>query len=426
MAKVLPKDMSWPTQKQWERDFTKGLKASSAGVTTSPAISDMVSVLGKVIERQTGKPLGAFVTSKVADLVALTANEFASGTLKMPASIVKEIGAVAGAVAGMIPIIAEAVEIGIGVLEEAEEVQQGRLRQRTQRMLDYCKARYVTPKPTGPDGTTTPADLFRPVFEALQQPKRLVGYAALQHAEYVYPVTAAAMFCALCGDLSPLGWNTDKRKRWIPPPPGMTSAAGAKVSEYFVTKRPGKPGYRWFLRIVRKKQNNAKLGIPWKVRKRMATIIEGMLSSVRPYTLEAVAPVGDQGRTLFPVLCDIILHEHRAGHWNQEMLRSLQRSQIKCYGVTNYQTGATISPVIDLSTDFLALINAWKNTIEVASADYGPAHKVYLTGTSKLVGFRKKITVGPSPSKGKAVAVAAGAAALATAAIVAAKAAGRL
>lgn len=404
------KTPDWPTQTQWEKSFTQGLKAASAGVTTSPAISDMVDVLGDIIEAKTGKPLGQLVTEQVASLVAKTARQFVDGALDIGAELGKTIGQLAGAVAGIIPIFAIAVDASVAALEASNAKQNARLKSMTQKMLDRCRGSYVRVLGTGSGGSVTPADLFRSVYEARAQDKLVRGLGSHgRHEEWRYPVSGSALLCALCGPQSPLGWNTDRRSVYVPPK-GDTSAAGA-TSREVICHEWAEEGYETFIADLRKRRGKPELGLSLDVRTRMAQIIEGILASVRPWTLEEIAPVGDQGRTLFPVLMDIMLHEHRAGHWDVEMLQALQRSQIKCYSVTDYNTGQRIAPVIDLSTDVVGLVMGWKSTIESASADY-PARRRYLTAgkrkallTKKRPRLRPKLTLGALRRKSPKVAL---------------------
>lgn len=354
----------------------------------SPAVGDLVVVLGLVIENITGKPLGAFVAEQVANLAAKIARELMAGEIpKIATEMGKQIGEIVGAVASIIPIIAAAVEIALDVIEAMEKQLAARLEGMTQRALDRCKNSYVTTKGTGLGGAITPADLFRPIYEMKQRgpiSRKLLkdGKAVVKDGKFVYTeygsaLTVASLFCAICGPESPLGWSTDMRTKWIPPP-GYPSAAGATTKQYIVSGH-GNLGYRQFIHILHKRPATKKVGLPTHQRRRIATIIEGIMGSVRPWTLEKIPQVGDQGRSLFPVLCDVLLQAWRDGLWNVPMLQALQRSQIGCYNVTDYQTGERIGPVIDLSGEFVGLIMAWKNTVEAASADYGPAHTSYLT-----------------------------------------------
>lgn len=415
-----PLPVKWPTQQQWEQKFSAAIKAGSSGLTTSAAVRDVTATIGTVIETVTGKSLGSLVSEQLAQQVGKLAQTIAAG---MAPEAIKQAGQAAGAVAEMIPLFAMAVESSLEAIQQNDDIIAARLKSMTERRVSGCRVRYyeAQPKPTGMGGRLTPADIFRPVVVELAQPMRARGLGSAQYPSRRYPLALGSLFCAILGPESPLGWNDMKRSIWTPPPMGM-SAGGARVRHETVHVH-GAKGYQQFIAAQRKRKPT--LGLSLEVRRRLAVVVRGIMASTRPYTLAKIDQVGDQGQALFPILCDSLLHEWRAGRWDMEFLRALQDSQIHCLHVLDYQTGEVVGPVVDLSKEFDAAIMAWKSSVE--SAAFQPKVKMYLTSAAKRRLFRARLstpfrrkratlTRGPAPTRGPS-AVEAGAMVAAIAAV---------
>jgi hypothetical protein len=353
----------WPTQKQWSAQFATGIKAAQAGAL-SAELGGVTDVLTAVFESEAGKQLGKTIADVAGKAAADTINGLMTGALSLPPKLVAELGMAAAQFASVIPVFAAAWEWGEGILADYNRARFEKLKGMTQASLNACKAAVVQIQGTGAGGATTPADLFRPVWEARQLLD--AGWKGRGTA----PLCLANLICALCGDESPLGWR-EYYWTWLPPPATGHETGSAKITIERLN-RSGAAGFAEWVTRVRKDLKDPKLGIPHPQRKRMAKIIRGIMASVRPYEWGKTPPVGDQGRALWPVLMDILLAERRAGHWTEAMLPDLQQSQMGCYYVMDRTTSQYMHPVINLGPELVKVVMGWKSTIEDASALSGP------------------------------------------------------
>ena len=351
--------IKFPSQQDWAKQFGAGIKAAQ-GAALSAELHGVTSVLGAVFESEAGQQLGKAVAEAGAKAAASVVSGLLKGTLKLAPELVVELGKAAAQFGTMVPMFAAAWEMGNDILDAHHAQRRDQLQGYTQAAVDACRARVLQPKGTGLGGAITPADTMRPVFEALQQGEPL----------HRAPLCVGSLICALCGDESPFGWRAQYVTK-VQGLEGKNETANAKTSITMIHDK-GAKGYAQWVTLQRKFWNDDRIGIPLATRKRMATIIRGILSAVRPYTKDKVDPVGDQGRALWPVLLDILLTEWRAGHWNEGGLNYLQQSQLGCWTVLDRVTAGNVGPVVSLAPEMVALVMSWKSTIEDASAMSGP------------------------------------------------------
>lgn len=154
-------------------------------------------------------------------------------------------------------------------------------------LTERCPRRVPQPIATSTQGAT-PADMFRTVFLAAQLGRPL-------------PPTLASMYVLLCGS--------------------ETQGVG-------FTRRD----YDLFLNKARKEHGD--VGIDTAVQRRMWALVKGIMFSTKDPSLDAPLFVnGDQGRSSYALLQDIVHRQYKAGRWNPGYAASLSRALGNQFGV---------------------------------------------------------------------------------------------
>jgi hypothetical protein len=284
-----------------EEGFANGLSFALGGLTpqiradfqaNNPAVHDAVLSLSAVLQAVGGSAPGTTMEIQAARIVAQVVTKIASGV----ASIASEIGGqVSAAIADMgaaIPLIGAYVSMVIDVIEAATYPAVTASEEATIKndWLNYCASVIGRAKPvgTGSMGKVDPADLFRGVlFSGSTYPERNPGVPTSRHL----PPGIAAIAVLMCGPAAhgfgytAAGWKADTTESSSP----------------FHQTIPG-------------------MKIPSSVQRSMWKIIQSIMASVRDPDAFAVFK-GDNGRSMMPLLAQILADQHKRGNWTIETAR---------------------------------------------------------------------------------------------------------
>ena len=269
--------------------------------TVSGGISSLVSGLAG------GGPVGTVAANAVNKLISMVESVLDSALDVIVDNVSKSISSVLGDVASVIPALGQIAAVVIGFISdlaaaldtEAEAARKAQANTNAhQQWITECQAMNEWSRtqcqavPTGISSTgnviVTPADMFRPILYSIY------GNSPL-------PYCAIMPFLWLCG--------------------GETQ-----------NKVMSRARYDAIVNDERKKQNDPKLGIPVEVQRRMWSLIKGLCKCVQAPVSET-AIIGDQGRSLYPLLMDIVYQHWKfptrvrslpnEGHWTEGLLRRL-------------------------------------------------------------------------------------------------------
>jgi hypothetical protein len=137
-------------------------------------------------------------------------------------------------------------------------------------------------------------------------------------------------------------------------------------------------------------------GIPQATQRRMWSLIKGIFGSVQDPRPGSFDVHGDQGRSLFPLLQDIILNEYRVGRINKQFVQAISdqlTSKIVSHGSASVGAGTKNvwcscadawpghGPVrlVDLSTPFEKSIKDWELILKDKFSTVGPDGKLQWT-----------------------------------------------
>jgi hypothetical protein len=310
----VPVDFQWPTPAEYSQLTSAALaQVRSAGYSVMDSVSfpgsdiaksvltnvasGQTEALSAVLEAAVGKSLEALGVQGAGALVgdfvgvmrdALDGNLQAVvigsvelvGKLAETLSGIPIVGQIAGAVCSIISIIWEAFAARAAGDEEARQLCFEGVRNKCERRM-----REAVALPTSATGTT-PADLFRQSLYAYRSGSGL-------------PLNVGSMYILLCG--------------------GETQGFGMDRAYY--------DSVMGSVRAL----HGAALGIHPEIQRTMWKLIKGVMSAVEnpAFGQTDLSPIGDQGRSLFPILQDIIRNEYvrwkttGKGGWNDEMAGAL-------------------------------------------------------------------------------------------------------
>jgi hypothetical protein len=260
------------------------LVSSLSGGTTNPAVNGAVIKLISMMES---------VLDSALDVVVDSVGKSISGVLGEVASVIPALGQIVGIVLNFITDLSAALDTEAENARHAQAVNEARRVWATEcRNMNLWSDTQCRSVPTGVDdrGATivTPADMFRPVLYSIYGTEPL-------------PFCSIMSFLWLCG--------------------GETQ--GATMSRV---------RYETILNDERRKQGIPNLGIPKEVQRRMWSLIKGLCKSVQSPASET-AIIGDQGRSLYPLLLDIVYQYWKfpararalpsEGCWTEKLLKRL-------------------------------------------------------------------------------------------------------
>jgi len=240
-------DAHWPKPPEYVAYLARAIDSVTPLIGTtdsllSPPVQAHVAALGATFEAESGMPLGELATvardimalanaTNTAD-VANAVSELVSTGVSVVTSVA-ESAEFASAAFEVVPVLGQFVAdvvkfIAFGILaREQYEKAQAQAAFECQNRFDraynaFCPqaVSWAQPRPTGPDGGVTPADLFRPLAYAVS------GWERAKHPPVIYthyrteqtdawrpPLNISSVYAALCGYEAgrfPLEW----RKRW--------------------------------------------------------------------------------------------------------------------------------------------------------------------------------------------------------------------
>lgn len=303
--------------------FSWGTQELSAAL--SPPAKSSATGIRAAIETTAGASITSLVSGALAEVVgekiaAMMVDLVEGAVDAIVDAVVESVGSMIGDLVNVVPVLGQIVGVIIdlaitvygaltGPSAEAEEEARRKAKEiATQnaqvacnRTVANCNNLRSTGWIEGVGVVTTPADLFRPMAYVQSQ-----GWAQPGTPNGV-PWCQTMFFAALCG-------GEDQQLFW--------------QSRGF---------YDTFIARCRTKYNDPNLGIPREAQRRMKMLLNGIFKSVRDPTY----PVGatfktDGGRTLFPLLVDLIwsfyggnqrrsptLAKELPGYWDERLLREI-------------------------------------------------------------------------------------------------------
>lgn len=285
----IPGGIKWPQTPDYVKGLVDGAHSVSdltglsydQGGLVSPPIMSQIAGLKATIEATTGISLNQLkalagdiqtltkatdpekITAAVADLIndvldVITTVSKAAGVATGVLKVVPVIGQIVGAIAGFMEFY-----FNVQAADQRYKQYQAECDQlvfKEQQPICQNLTSQATPVATE-EGGVTPADMFRPVFYAMQKRQPL-------------PLTTASMFVALCGGETQGAFNLFTRASW------------AK----FVAENNGGKSY---------------IGVTQSTQRRMWELIKGIMAATRDPGYGALFSPGDGGRALFPALVDM-------------------------------------------------------------------------------------------------------------------------
>lgn len=205
----------------------------------------------------------------------------------------------------------------------------------------------------------TPSDMFRScLYAASHGPGHRFGDGVAPMA----PLSVGMMYVMLCGS------QTQNI--------GMTDAVYQQV---LAAARVHSPG----------------VGIAPAIQRTMWKLIKGIMASVEDPGIHAsIAPIGDKGRSLFPILQDIVRNEYLryqatgVGGWDDYLAQAMSDvlvGQVGGWGVAQSAVVARTTPcdcssperLIDLSPALVASVGAWQWQLQERCFDFDTGRYVY-------------------------------------------------
>lgn len=317
-----PSGITYPSREQYLGTLSKTLanfepvmQATGEGLgqtaddIVSPPARMYLEGLAETLEQETGLSVGelAALAGNVAELgravnvhqVLATLMDLNDNVTGVVQSVAKTAGAAASSIEA-IPILGAIVNAVLGGLAtglqfkaQMEQANDACQRRAFDHANNWCHQFVQAAQPTPTRTKTTAADLFRPIYIALQKPGpwRATGgqwfWDRQQDGRIYLPLSPASVYVALCGDAAP-----EVLSRWA----GPLAPDRALFSDN---------------------------GIPKPVRARMWRLCEAILAGAEPYGLQAEPHwVGDGANSQFVVLQDIV--------WGEMMLRErLKRATVR-------------------------------------------------------------------------------------------------
>ncbi len=330
----------------------------------SPPANSSVHSLVTLVENVTGTSLvniiagqmlpgaPAIVTSMMTNLLNNALDVVIAGVEKAISDIIGDIvgvvpvlGQIVGAVIGLITDIANAAK-GVGIDPAAEENAQKIAQQRFQTCVEtICSAQNANLCRDVRETGYSPqlgvhrsiADTFRPFAYALHEAKAAPnGAVKLPFCGILFPIAA------LCGAES-LG---------------------------VIWKNRGE--YDNFVASMRVKYNDSKLGIPQEAQRRMWSLFTSICKCVNdPRMSASQAPIGDGGRSLFPLLTDLTwafcndnsgrknwLKTNMPGHWTVPFLKDMMALHSPTCSANANQAGVSYF-MSGRCSDYIDVVGDW-------------------------------------------------------------------
>jgi hypothetical protein len=286
-----------------------------ASAHMSPPVAASVPLLKAIVSSSAGMDLtalasGAGVAPSAAGNVVKAVADVLDGALELVAAF--EVGQSAAAAvtsaAEAIPVVSAIVTWVVDAVSAVVAAAQGAPQKQVAAEVEQvlydklraeCASRVKQDAPYGTlvGGRVSPADFFRKVAYRY--------YQTGDGPTYTVPFNAASMYVALCG---------------------------GETQGFFQTRDD------WNALIARAKQRTAaertqaeadKLGIPGDVQRTMWRLIKGIFTMVQPPISAYHVP--DQGRTLMPMLQDLVRETYLKGQWNdivaQEMSNAIAATE---------------------------------------------------------------------------------------------------
>ena len=382
MPDTAPAGYTFPTQADYAVGLVQAVNAAAPLATASdasfsPPMRAHVAAVGATIESATGLPLGelAQLAGSVSTLasatdpavIAAAVRDLVSGTLQVAVASAQAAGA---ALSGFeaVPVIGQFIDIVagivIGIFESqaryaaAEEICQNRWNDWAN---EYCAkaVNAARPTPTSSKGPT-PADMFRPMA---YQDQRIARGGSVTHL----PMSAASVYVVICGNALPTSYPSKWR---------------AHVS-----------------------------GIPLATRRQAWQLIRGIMAAAeRPGLQQAPVRVGDSGRTLYPILQELMRQAWLRGQLTDAQIRvasdivtgSLGKGDY-CPDITESELAAGATPYgyasckgdpgqrrVDLADPFVSGLTEFQNMLFDAFKDSKgnwkttPSYSIKLPATAAL------------------------------------------
>jgi hypothetical protein len=273
-----------------DQGFANGISHALGGLTSgvradfkanNPAVHDAVTSLSAILQAAGGIQPGQTMGIATARVVASVVQKVATGVASLASELGGQVSAAVADMGAAIPLIGAYVSMVIDVIEAITypTVTAAEHEKAKQRWLSSCRDTVARAQPvgTGSLGVVGPADLFRSVLFART--------TTSVHVQRVLPPNIAGLIVLLCGDAavgygySVGGWQLDAGKI-----PGMK--------------------------------------IPRPVRQSMWRIVQAIMASVRDPQAFGVV-VGDNGRSMMPLLAQILADQYARGNWNTDTARWL-------------------------------------------------------------------------------------------------------
>lgn len=342
----------WPTA----QDYTLRMGAALSSLSgpgeyvvddLAPPVQTSYHALVAAVQLASGLDIGSIVSGAVTPAVALRTQEGIGGLVASGAQFVVEAGSQALAeelaegvqdASEVVPVLGKLVSIAIGVVADVFK-SYAHATERCSLIMqlkadDYCRDLASTFRVAATThGDPTPADHFRQVAFSYQAGDRL-------------PPIPASMYVAMCGgETDGFGFASDAQYRsWL-------SREMSPIGEPGEAANPGIE--------------------PVDVRRRMWKLIQGIMAAAEP-TGRGVPPTGrDQGRSLMPILQEIVRQQSLRGRLPVRYLNALSKFITHKYDTSytcepehgsNYSLTANCSeggPRIDLVPTINGWIDQW-------------------------------------------------------------------
>lgn len=324
----------------------KEFMSPPAIISTTGLVNAMESAAGIGIDKLVTQALPADVPSKIAHLVTDLLERAVGVAVDY---ISGEIVDAVGSALDVIPFLGQAVKILFGwfisaFTEEAKlkgELEESAEKKAISEARRLCSLWTQDARPVATSNLgVTPADMFRQVAYAAQSGTRL-------------PMSTASIYVMLCG--------------------GETQGVGLTRTEY--NQLLG----RAQVHIGRG------VGLPKDIQRKMWTLIKGIMSAVQDPSLRSdLTQIGDQGRSLMPLLQDIVWNHHidvargSSGWWNSKFIEYLSDALASKWTVRGHACGYVWGGAVDicrvvtkncanyveLTDPFYKSIRSWQNILK--------------------------------------------------------------
>lgn len=295
-TEVVPGNISFPSDADYTASLIDAVDAVSDVATVSfdrggefdPPFMNQIGVLKATIESTTGVPFSHLArlatdvfqltqATNPSEVVAAVSNLMGDSLQTIVVAL--EAAGVASEAIDAIPIIGQIVGVIMGGILQALEFEAARKQAKIDcRARAFNDARALCSKEvaaarvqaTSVEGVQ-PGDMFRPILYAMQRKDRL-------------PIAPASMYVALCGGETQGAFHAFSRQSWA-----------AFVDDY------------------RKRTGKHHIGIPVNTQRRMWKLCKGIMGSARDPRIGVLTETGDNGRSLMPLLQDIVWNLYRVG-----------------------------------------------------------------------------------------------------------------